>query len=79
MGVRIESDGTALGTHVFDDDNKEMSGIVRMSWNVELHKPAVANLVVTRVPISIRARYVREIHASLWERFKLAFRIVFKG
>ena len=36
IGVRIVSDGTVGGTHVYDCDGKEIEGITSISWEIDV-------------------------------------------
>ena len=42
--LKIVSDGTGPGTHVYDADGKELHGITRVSWSIEPGRFAVVTL-----------------------------------
>jgi len=42
--LKIVSDGTGSGTHIYDADGKELHGIIHASWSIEPGHFAVVTL-----------------------------------
>lgn len=54
IGVRIVSDGTACGTHVYDCDGKEINGITAISWNIDVNSSfGVAKIEIPLASVDI--------------------------
>ena len=62
MNIRIVSDGTIPGTHVYDRDGKEIQGITSVSWKMDVDsKTSVAILEIPFATVDIVADSVEEL------------------
>lgn len=51
--VRIISDGTPVGTQVFDEHGKPITYVTAIKWNIESNGLATAQLTLTQVEVDI--------------------------
>lgn len=51
MRLKIQSDGSPHTTHVMTEDGAEISGIIKIEWELDVHHTATARFTIKGVPI----------------------------
>ncbi len=65
VGVKIVSDGTSLGTKVFDDSGNEIRFIQGINWHIDVHGVATATITVLDVELDVVSDVVRIVKKSI--------------
>lgn len=50
--IRIVSDGTTAGTHVYDRDGRELLGVTKVAWSLDF-KEGLAKAEITFVGVDV--------------------------
>lgn len=61
MSIKIISDGTPYGTHIFNEDGTEIKGVTEITWHIDASDDtAIATLKFAFVQVEVTAEHTAE-------------------